>query len=230
MLLANSRLLPVSNSHAINRLIDQPYVAPQNLGTGNVPNTIQWRGRTANIVDAAIGQALATVAAAEPKLDSFLSTSPNASTRDKAAAYDDVLIASQDAADATRRAIEELEKERVDEGDARIQDLRVTSLAVNYSLVSWRVGRNRVLIGSQDGSVFEDKNPKRSKRQKIDSKDSAAKEEARGSKLGRLRERVVIYDATIQSIESIKDLRGAMRDESFVQEIDGKRAYFQALR
>lgn len=204
--------------------------APQNLGTGDVPNTIQWRGRTANIVDASIGQALATVSAAEPKLNDFLASSPNASTRDKAAAYDDVLIASQDAADATRRAIEELEKEGVDEGDARMQDLRVTSLAVNYQLVSWRVGRNRMLIGSDDGMSFEDKKAKRSKRQKDQAKEITTKEEARGSKLARLRERVVLYDATIQSIESIKDLRGAMRDESFVQEIDGKRAYFQALR
>lgn len=204
--------------------------APQTLGTGEIPTTIQWRGRTANIVDASVGQALAAVAAAEPKLNDFLSASPNASARDKAAAYDDVLLASQDAADATRRAIEELEKERVDEGDSRMQDLRVTSLAVNYHLVSWRVGRNRVLIGSNDGLSFEDKKAKRSRRQQDDAKVTNPKQEARGSKFARLRERVVLYDATIQSIESIKDLRGAMRDESFVQEIEGKCAYFQALR
>ena len=111
-----------------------------------------------------------------------------------------------------------------------MQDLRVTSLAVNYALVSWRVGRNRVLIGSQDGSTFDDRKPKSSKRQKVDVKKTIIKEEARGNKLARLRERVVLYDATIQSIESIKELRGAMRDESFVQEVDGKKAYFQALR
>lgn len=202
--------------------------APQNLGAGDIPNTIQWRGRTANIVDASIGQALATVSSAEPKLNQFLTESPNASTRDKAAAYDDILIASQDAADATRRAIEELEKERVDEGDPRMQDLRVSSLALNYALVSWRVGRNRVLIGNDDGRSFEDRKTKR--RQKLNTKQAAPKEEARSSKLARLRERVVLYDATIQSIDSIKDLRGAMRDESFVQEIEGKCAYFKALR
>lgn len=198
-------------------------------GAANVPDTITWRSRKANIVDASIGQALASVAAAEPRLTAYLSDSINASPRDKAAAYDDILIASQDAADATRHSIEELEKERVDEGDARMQDLRVTSLAVNYDLVSWRVGRYRVLIGGEDGRFFEEKKAKRPKR-KAGEKERPAKEEAKGSKLARLRERIVLYDAIIQSIDSIKDLRGAMRDESFVQEVDGKRAYFQALR
>lgn len=169
------------------------------------------------------------MAAAEPRLTAYLSDSSNASPRDKAAAYDDILIASQDAADATRHSIEELEKERVDEGDARMQDLRVTSLAVNYDLVSWRVGRYRVLIGGEDGRFFEEKKAKRPKR-KAGEKERPAKEEAKGSKLARLRERIVLYDAIIQSIDSIKDLRGAMRDEGFVQEVDGKRAYFQALR
>ena len=176
-------------------------------------------------MDASIGQALAAVASAEPQLVSFLKSNPSALPRDRAGAYDDILVASQDAADATRRAIEELEKERVDEGDARMQDLRVTSLAVNYALVSWRVGRNRVLIGSEDGRLFEEKKPKSSKRAR-----DQHKSEPRGSQLARLRERVVLLDATIQSIDSIKELRGAMRDESFVREVDGKRAYFQALR
>ncbi|KEQ71281.1 hypothetical protein M436DRAFT_50995 [Aureobasidium namibiae CBS 147.97] len=172
-----------------------------------------------------IGQALAAVASAEPELSAYLKSNPSALTRDRAGAYDNVLIASQDAADATRRAIEELEKERVDEGDNRMQDLRVTSLAVNYALVSWRVGRNRVLIGSEDGRLFGEKKAKSSKRAR-----DQHKSEPRGSQLARLRERVVLYDSTIQSIDSIKELRGAMRDESFVREVDGKRAYFQALR
>jgi signal recognition particle subunit SRP68 len=204
---------------------NQAPLAPQNLGATNIPNTINWRSMNANIVDASVGQALAAVASAEPELSSYLKSNPSALTRDRAGAYDNVLIASQDAADATRRAIEELEKEKVDEGDNRMQDLRVTSLAVNYALVSWRVGRNRVLIGSEDGRLFEEKKAKSSKRAR-----DQHKSEPRGSQLARLRERVVLYDSTIQSIDSIKELRGAMRDESFVREVDGKRAYFQALR
>lgn len=99
---------------------------------------------------------------------SYLASNAGASNRDKAAAYDDILIASQDAADATKRATDELEKEKVDEGDPRMQDLRVTSLAVNYDLVSWRVGRNRVLIGDDDGVAFEPQKQKKPKRLRKD--------------------------------------------------------------
>ncbi|KAK1818865.1 signal recognition particle subunit srp68 [Friedmanniomyces endolithicus] len=196
----------------------------------DVPNSVTWRGRKANIVDASIGQALAAVTAAEARLRAYLSSNYNASNRDKAAAYDEILTASQDAADATKRATEELEKERVDEGDPRMQDLRVTSLAVNYDLVSWRVGRNRVLIGDNDGLTFTAQQPKKPKRPRKDGTPYAEKEEPRSRKLARLRERLVLYDATIQSIDSVKELRGAMRDASFVTELEGKAAHFRALK
>ena len=196
-----------------------------------IPNSVTWRSRKANIVDASIGQALASVSAAEARLRSFLSSNQTASNKDKAAAYDDVLVASQDAADAAKRATDELEKEKVDEGDPRMQDLRVTSLAVNYDLVSWRVGRNRVLIGADDdGMTFEPQATKKQKRLRKDGTEYAAQEEGRGHKLARLKERVVLYDATIQSINSIKDFRGAMRDTTFVEELEGKAHYFRALK
>ncbi|KAH7072183.1 hypothetical protein BKA63DRAFT_534972 [Paraphoma chrysanthemicola] len=189
---------------------------------------ITWRGRTANIVDAAIGQALVSVDAASAVLDKSSGTST--SSKDRANAYDDILIASQDAVDATRRAIEELEKEGVDEGDARMQDLRVTNLAVNYDLISWRIGRNRVLIGSDDGLTFPPNPPQKPRRPRKDGKEWAEREEPTGRKLARLRERVALYDAILQSIDSIKDLKGAVRDTGFVSELDAQRAYFQALK
>lgn len=171
------------------------------------------------------------MATAEAHLSSFLSsTNIETTARDKAAAYDDVLIASQDAADATRRAIEELERERLDEGDPRMQDLRVTSLAVNYDLIGWRIGRNRVLIGEDDGASLEGEKLRKPKRARKDGKEWVEKEEGNGRKLARLRERVVIYDATLQSIDSVKELRGAVRDAAFIEELEGKRAYFQALK
>ncbi|KAK4985907.1 signal recognition particle subunit srp68 [Elasticomyces elasticus] len=215
---------------AIATISKKNFPPQHRAGVENVPNTIAWRSREANIVDASIGAALAAVSAAELKLSIFLKSNPNASLRDKAAAYDDALIPSQDAADATRRAIEELGKERADEGDPRLQDLRVTSLAVNYELVSWRVGRNRVLIGIGDGVALDEQKPKKPKRPRKDGKEWPDKEESKGRKLVRLRERVVLYDSIIQSIDSIKDLRGAMRDTQFVEELEGKRAYFQALK
>jgi signal recognition particle subunit SRP68 len=203
---------------------DDKQAAPQ-----EVPNSVTWRGRKADIVDASIGQALASVTAAEARLRSYLSENSAASARDKAAAYDEILVASQDAADASKRATDELEKEKVDEGDPRMQDLRVTSLAVNYDLVSWRVGRNRVLIGEDDGLTFISHKPKKTRKRK-DGTEYPEKEEARGRKLARLRERNVLYDATIQSIQSVKDLRGAMRDATFVEELDGKIGYFRSLK
>ncbi|KAF3041952.1 hypothetical protein E8E12_008785 [Didymella heteroderae] len=188
---------------------------------------ITWRGRTANIVDAAIGQALVSIESASSNLDQSSSSS---SPKDRANAYDDILIASQDAVDATRRAIEELEKEGVDEGDARMQDLRVTNLAVNYDLISWRIGRNRVLIGIDDGLSFAPNPPQKPRRPRKDGKEWAEREEPTGRKLARLRERVALYDAILQSIDSIKELRGAARDTGFIAELDGQRAYFQALK
>ncbi|KAF4533887.1 Signal recognition particle [Lasiodiplodia theobromae] len=196
-----------------------------------IPNTITWRSRTANIVDAAVGQALAAVTSAEARLSAFLtSASPETSFRDKAAAYDEVLIASQDASDSTRHAIEELEKEGVSEGDSRMQDLRVTDLAVNYDLIGWRVGRNRVLIGLDDGAVLHSENIKKPKKPRKDGKEWVEKEEGTGRKLARIRERNVLYDSILQSIDSVKDLRGAMRDAAFIEELDGKRAYYRALK
>ncbi|KAJ4364392.1 signal recognition particle subunit srp68 [Neocucurbitaria cava] len=189
---------------------------------------ITWRGRTANVVDAAIGQALASVDTASSVLDQ--SPTSSTSSKDRANAYDDILIASQDAVDATRRAIEELEKEGVDEGDARMQDLRVTNLAVNYDLISWRVGRNRVLIGADDGLTFPPNPPQKPRRPRKDGKEWAEREEPTGRKLARLRERIALYDAILQSIDSIKELRGAARDTGFISELDGQRAYFQALK
>lgn len=192
-----------------------------------VPTTISWRSRKANILDGSIGQALTAVATAETRLKSFLSERSTAQTRDKASAYDDVIIASQDATDATRRAIEDLEKEGVNEGDPRMQDLRVTSLAVNYDMVAWRVGRNRILIDDSDGLELNSESTRPKKRRKTS---KSEKEESTGRTLGRLRQRVHLYEEIIQSIDSVKQLRGAVRDATFVDELDSKRAYFQALK
>ena len=211
---------------------DEKTSAGKNTGAANIPNTITWRSRKANIVDASIGQALAAVNTAEERLSATLKDTSAKSSKDKAAAYDDVLISVQDAADATRHAIDEHEKENIPEADPRMQDLRVTNLAVNYDLIGWRVGRNRVLIGDDDGVSLDASGPvgKKPKRLRKDENEWVEKAEGNGRKLARLRERVVLYDAILQSIDAVKDVPGAVRDAAFVDELDGRRAYFQALK
>jgi signal recognition particle subunit SRP68 len=118
----------------------------------------------------------------------------------------------------------------VAEGDARMQDLRVTNLKLNYDLISWRIGRNRVLIGSDDGLSFTPNPPQKPRRPRKDGKEWSPRDEPTGRKLARLRERVALYDAILQSIDSIKALRGAARDADFVAELEAQGAYFQALK
>lgn len=193
-----------------------------------LPDTITWRSRTVALEDAAISQALAAAAAAESRLASWLAdaSGKSASSKDKAAAYDNVIIASQDAVDATKTAIDDLVSEGVDPGDKRMQSLQITRTAVNFALVGWRVGRNRVLCGEHDGVHGETDQAKATK----GSKGSAKHEETKGKKLARLRERVVLYDSTLQSIEFILELPGVAADSTFVQELGAKRSYFRALR
>ncbi|KAL8722979.1 MAG: hypothetical protein Q9181_007378, partial [Wetmoreana brouardii] len=136
-----------------SELLQEPGAAAKKSVTGkseDVPKTITWRSRTVNLEDATTAQALASVSAAEAKLASFLAANQDSDRRAKAAAYDDILILSQDAVDATKTAIDELTAEGVPQGDPRMQSLQITRTAVNYNLVEWRIGRNRVLCGEQD--------------------------------------------------------------------------------
>jgi signal recognition particle subunit SRP68 len=196
----------------------------------DVPKTITWRKRTVEIEDASIAQALAGVASAQSELASYLESHDEAPPKEKAAAYDNVILASQDAVDATKTAIDELAADGIDQGDKRMQSLQVTKTAVNYGLIGWRVGRNRILCGPRDGSLFEPEHTKVPRKPWKDGKPWIPKDERNGRKLARLRERVVLYDAILQSIDSVKELPGVAADGEFVEELDAKRAYFHALR
>ncbi|KAI4172999.1 MAG: hypothetical protein LQ346_008496 [Caloplaca aetnensis] len=196
----------------------------------DIPRTITWRSRTVNLEDANTAQALASVAAAETKLRSFLAANQNLDRRAKAAAYDGVLLPSQDAVDATKTAIDELSADGVPQGDPRMQSLQITRTAVNYNLVEWRVGRNRALCGPQDGASFESESVKRPKKPRADGKPRDEQEESNGRKLARLREKVVLYDSAIQSLDSVKEFPGVAADEAFMNELDAKNAYFSSLR
>lgn len=218
-----------SNPH----LLQQSGTAGRKNVTGDpadVPRTITWRSRTVKLEDATTAQALASVAAAETKLRSFLAANENSDRKARAAAYDDILLPSQDAVDATKTAIDELTAEGVPQGDPRMQSLQITKTAVNYNLVEWRVGRNRVLCGEQDGAIFESESVKKPKKPGADGKPREEQEESNGRKLARLRERVVLYDSTIQSLDSVKEFPGVAADQAFVNELEAKKTYFSSLR
>lgn len=188
-----------------------------------LPESVTWRSRTVALEDASISQAMAAASAAETSLSVWLADAgKSASAKEQAAAYDNVIIASQDAVDATKTAIDDLASEGVDPGDKRMQALQITRTAVNYSLVGWRVGRNRVLCSEQDGLVFEDDQAKSGKNAKHSS--------SNGKKLNRLRERVVLYDSTLQSLDLILELPGVAADSALVEDLGAKRCYFRALR
>lgn len=200
-------------------------VAAQSQGLTNLPTTISWRGRQVKLEDASISQALASANAKQEDLEANFS-----SAKDLAAAYDDIINARQDAADATKTAIDELIAEGVDQGDSRIQSLQVTRTAVNYSVIEWRVGRNRVLCGSDDGLTFEPSKPKSAPKPRKDGSNKVVKEEPTGRRVARLRERAALYDSILQNLDAVKQLPGVIADESFVTELDAKRAYFQSLK
>ncbi|KAJ3564250.1 hypothetical protein NPX13_g7908 [Xylaria arbuscula] len=197
--------------------------------TPNAPHTITWRSRGVKIEDASIALAIGSTEAATSRLAQKLESSDIVLPREMAAAYDEVLIASQDAADATKRAIDELKEEGVPQSDIRIQSLQITRTAVNYQMISWRIGRNRVLSGEHDGALL-DSAPNTTRKFKKDASSQQAKIEPPGRKIARLKEKVVLYDATLQSLESIKELPGVAADDGLVQQLDATAKYFHALK
>ncbi|KAI0449185.1 Cupredoxin [Xylaria acuta] len=195
----------------------------------NAPHTITWRSRQVRIEDASIALAIASTEAATARLAEKLASSDVVLPKEMAAAYDEVLIASQDAADATKHAIDELKEEGVPQSDSRIQSLQITRTAVNYHMISWRIGRNRVLSGEHDGALL-DSAPNTTRKSKKDASLHKAKIEPPGRKVARLKEKVVLYDATLQSLESIKELPGVAADEGLLRQLDATAKYFHALK
>ncbi|KAI1079514.1 hypothetical protein F5B20DRAFT_571008 [Whalleya microplaca] len=199
------------------------------VGAPNAPQTITWRSREVNIEDAAIALALASADTAVAQLAEKLASSEVILPKEMAAAYDGVLIASQDAADATKRAIDELREEGVSQNDPRIQSLQITRTAVNYRMISWRIGRNRVLSGEHDGALL-DSAPNTTRKSKKDATSQKPQVESPGRKIYRLKEKVVLYDSTLQSLDSIKDLPGVAADEGLLEQLDATTKYFHALK
>ncbi|RAL66120.1 hypothetical protein DID88_005791 [Monilinia fructigena] len=193
--------------------------------SGDTPKTITWRSRTVDLEDAAIATALGWVKSASLKLAEVLSSDTVNNPKDRGSAYDEILIASQDVVDATKHAIDELVSEGVGQSDKRMQSLLVTRTAVSYDMIGWRIGRNRVMVGQQDGVLdyVQSFTPKKGSKK-------PSKDEPTGRKLAKLREKVVLYDAILQSVESIKELPGVAADSTLQEELNAKYSYFQALK
>ena len=178
--------------------------SPTSRGDGTAPDstpkTITWRTKTVQLEDAAIATALASVTAAESQLSQYLSSAATAevSLNERASAYDAVLNASQEAVDATKRAIDEMAAEGVGQSDMRMQALQITRTAVNYELVGWRIGRNRVLTGPHDGVSTDQTIGTKHRKARADGKEVVKREGGIARKLLKLTEREVLYDATLQ--------------------------------
>ncbi|MCJ1413863.1 hypothetical protein MMC32_000188 [Xylographa parallela] len=198
--------------------------------TKDLPKTISWRSRTVNIEDANIAQALAAASVAEQKLTSSLSANSEQPEKERAGAYDEVLLPSQDAVNATKTAIDELTADGVAQGDQRMQGLQITTTAVNYALVGWRIGRNRVLCGRGDGAHLDPDSSRKVKKPREDGETAATSAESNGKRVARLRERVNLYDTILQSLDSVEELPGVAADQVFLEELSTKRLYFASLR
>ena len=215
------------------KALDDPRKSKEKIegeAAGTALQTIEWRSRRVKIEDASTAQALAAVRVAEGILAKYLSSNEGLSPQTKAAAYDQVLLPSQDAVDATKTAIDELAAQGVSQGDQQMQSLQVTRTAVNYALIKWRIGRNRILCGSQDGAAFDIEPPRAPKHGRNEARTETSSGETIGHKIKRLREQVVLYDASLQSFDAAKELPGVAGDEAFLEELEAQQAYFSALR
>ncbi|RKF60106.1 Signal recognition particle subunit SRP68 [Erysiphe neolycopersici] len=186
-------------------------LAKPNPEIDKTPCTVTWRSRTINVENPVIMMAFTSVQTAEKRLSEVLSIIPAKKTRDRASAYDDILTAIQDVVDATKNSIDQLTSEGASEDDQRIQNLQVIQTAIRFDMISWRIDRNRVLLGEQDGIHVE-------------------KTKSIQRRLVRLRENTVLYDSILQSLSSIKDLAGIATDGPLLKEINAKHDYFSSLR
>jgi signal recognition particle subunit SRP68 len=167
---------------AIEKLDSQAFTEQMDVDVpeaGSV-TSVTWRGRTASVEEADISIALYEAHTAEA---AYNSQEQQGSTD----AFDAVLLAWQDAVDATRKAIDERKAEGMSTTEQKMQNLHLIWTVVNYSMICWRVGRNRVMISN---IMSGPKKPKKD--------GQAPSEEVSGKKLGHLKEEIALYDAILQ--------------------------------
>lgn len=190
--------------------------------------TLTWRSREVKIEDATIASAWAALDLAKARLEAQLvAGGARMAPKDKAAAYDDVLTVSQDAVDATKAAIDDLRNEGIPQSDPNMQLLYIARTAANYEMISDRIGRNRVLTGLHDGAVAQS-GPAVTRKYK--GKAAVPRPEAPGRLLARLKEKLVLYDGTLQSLETVKELPGVAADVELSEQLDATAKYFVAIK
>jgi signal recognition particle subunit SRP68 len=145
--------------------------------------SVTWRGRTAPVEEADISVKLSDAQTAEAAYNSL-------DQQGSTDAFDAVLLAWQNAVDSTRKAIDERQAEGMSMTEQKMQNLQLTWTVVNYSMICWRIGRNRVYISNIMSG------PKKAKK----GKDGTVQpvEEVSDKKIGHLKEEITLYDAILQ--------------------------------
>lgn len=189
--------------------------------------TVTWRERKVPVEDAEIALKLEALETAASELAQKLNSTSDLRPNSKAEAYDAVLEISNDAVDATQQAIDELKEQGVAQGDSRMQSLAILRTKLKYDLLSWQIGRNRVLMGERDGAVLED-GPSLKSKKKLPEVDQPMIKDSQQVK--QQEKKVNLYDKTLQSLEVANELPGVAADERLAAEIDAFSKYFTALK
>lgn len=199
-----------------------------------LPQEFTWQAHTVKIEDATISQALGAAYKAESDLRTWAASEAGkaASLDEKVEQYDRVIIESQNAVDAAKSVIDGLMEANVDQGDKRMQDLQVTRTGLTFGFASWRIGRNRVACGKEDGFDFDaaEIEGKDEKRSNITQNGASSFSKSGSKLLDQLRKRLALYDGIIRDIDLVRDLPGISADSRNIADLEAKRRYFQALR
>lgn len=189
--------------------------------------SVTWRNRKVPVEDAEIALKLDALDTAASELSQKLGPSSDLRPNSKAEAYDAVLEISNDAVDATQQAIDELKEQGVAQGDSRMQSLAILRTKLKYDLLSWQIGRNRVLMGEKDGAMLDD-GPSLKNKKKLPEIDQPLIKDSQQVK--QQEKKVNLYDKTLQSLEVANELPGVAADEHLAAEIDAVSKYFTALK
>lgn len=196
---------------------------------GGALRTVMWRNRKVPVEDAEIALKLEALDTAASELSQKLGSSADLKPNSKAEAYDAVLELSNDAVDATQQAIDEVKEQGVPQGDSRMQNLAILRTKLKYDLLSWQIGRNRVLMGDQDGAVLED-GPTLKGKKKVAAAHPEQPAVRDSQQVKQQEKKVNLYDKTLQNLEVANELPGVAADEHLAAEIDAVSKYFTALK